>query len=340
MTSAKYEIEQKIKSHIQKGKTEKAIELLLAKISGFSKRERHRIYNISSQWNVLDQQILDGTITSDQLFAERNKIHLRILSLFDTSSSMYSRANTNLKLGRSKWLLIAGITLLAGTIVLSRFNFFQPEQSSSQGPGIEGLEAQDDEEIVQDFDGNRYKTVRIGKMVWMLEDLKTTRTPDGNRIPEPCLNNESANLPGYYSWSAAMDQDRSYSNQGICPNGWHVPSDSEWKKLEILLGMDPADTNRIGHRKLHLTYESFAQNALLESFHHHFEYFNCENGKPGKKRTNPFFKFYWTSTETENEQGEIVAFRRRFDGDKPYQIQRYGNNRTTNLFCIRCIKDD
>ncbi len=36
--------------------------------------------------------------------------------------------------------------------------------------------------------------------------------------------------------------------QGVCPTGWHLPSDSEWKELEMYLGMSQADANALDYR--------------------------------------------------------------------------------------------
>lgn len=56
-----------------------------------------------------------------------------------------------------------------------------------------------------------------------------------------------------YTWPAAMNGSTgSYSNpsevQGVCPDGWHLPSDEEWKELEIFLGMAPDTVDIIGLR--------------------------------------------------------------------------------------------
>ena len=104
-------------------------------------------------------------------------------------------------------------------------------------------------EPVADIDGNVYKTVKLGNQVWMAENLRTTRYADGTPIPLVTAtssaavryypNNNSANVTdfGYlYSWYAVMKgASSSNSNpsgvQGICPDGWHVPSDAEWTEL-------------------------------------------------------------------------------------------------------------
>ena len=108
---------------------------------------------------------------------------------------------------------------------------------------------------VTDVDGNSYDAVLIGDQVWMAENLRTTRFPDGMDIPlgttgsiSPCRfvpgngqsNEENSGNEarfGYlYNWPAVMYGDSSSSAnpsgvQGICPSGWHVPSSAEWSQL-------------------------------------------------------------------------------------------------------------
>jgi uncharacterized protein (TIGR02145 family) len=103
---------------------------------------------------------------------------------------------------------------------------------------------------IQDIDGNRYKTVRIGDQVWMAENLRTTRYQDGSLIPNVTdggqwsqlstgawafYNNDPALGEIYgklYNWYAAADE------RNACPVGWHVPSDEEWTVLSEFLGED------------------------------------------------------------------------------------------------------
>ena len=103
---------------------------------------------------------------------------------------------------------------------------------------------------VTDIDGNVYKTVKLGNQVWMAENLRTTRYADGTPIPlgtEASFttayryypNGNSANVTDYgylYNWPAVMNGSASSNAnpsgvQGICPDGWHVPSDAEWTEL-------------------------------------------------------------------------------------------------------------
>jgi uncharacterized protein (TIGR02145 family) len=98
-----------------------------------------------------------------------------------------------------------------------------------------------------DGDGNEYDTVVIGTQVWLWENLKTTKYNDGTAIPNLTEYTEWINFTkGAYCW---YNNDISYKtpygalynwyavNTGkLCPEGWHVPTDSEWTKLITYLG--------------------------------------------------------------------------------------------------------
>ena len=111
-----------------------------------------------------------------------------------------------------------------------------------------------------DIDGNVYKTVKIGKQVWMVENLKVTHYRNGDAIPNVkdgtkwsklstgayCVyDNKSSNADTYgnlYNWFAVSDP------RGLAPEGWHVPSDEEMKELEMTLGNSEAVVNDTGYR--------------------------------------------------------------------------------------------
>ena len=102
-----------------------------------------------------------------------------------------------------------------------------------------------------DYDGNVYNTVQIGNQCWMKENLRTTHFATGLSIElgssantSTCYryypNNDSSNvfIYGYlYNWKAAIGYPTNSSDanpsgiRGICPNGWHLPSSSEWIQL-------------------------------------------------------------------------------------------------------------
>ena len=102
---------------------------------------------------------------------------------------------------------------------------------------------------VTDIDSNVYKTITIGSQEWMAENLKTTRYNNGDSIPTnisdddwmmritsgayAIYDNDDANNSTYgklYNWYAVDD------SCNLCPVGWHVPTDAEWKTLVTYLG--------------------------------------------------------------------------------------------------------
>lgn len=114
----------------------------------------------------------------------------------------------------------------------------------------DGQPCANEDSVVTDVDGNQYLTVQIGTQCWMKENLRTTRFPNGKEIalgkkkdgytplryaPKDSL----ARVPEFgflYNWCAAMNESASSTSnpsgvQGICPDGWHLPSASEWQQL-------------------------------------------------------------------------------------------------------------
>jgi len=103
-----------------------------------------------------------------------------------------------------------------------------------------------------DQDGNMYKTVKIGNQWWMAENLKVIHYRNGDLI----LNNYGCYVncvydfdESYtdiygclYNWYAVKD------SCNIAPEGWHVPTDEDWKELEIYLGMNHSEADKEGWR--------------------------------------------------------------------------------------------
>lgn len=101
---------------------------------------------------------------------------------------------------------------------------------------------------VTDYDGNVYKTFKIGNQVWMAENLKSKHYSDGTPVEWFAYNNDTANVPVYgrlYVWAAAMRSAPGSNSipsrvQGAAPSGWHIPSDAEWQILIDNLGGNSA----------------------------------------------------------------------------------------------------
>ena len=95
---------------------------------------------------------------------------------------------------------------------------------------------------MDDNAGKSYKTVVIGTQTWMAENLDYD-VPDN--ATDVCYSNQPARCVTYgrlYNWSTAMSLDPScnsstcsgqiqFPHQGVCPDGWHIPSNADWDKL-------------------------------------------------------------------------------------------------------------
>ena len=104
-------------------------------------------------------------------------------------------------------------------------------------------------ETVTDYDGNIYKTVKIGDQIWMVENLKVTHYCDGTSIPN-VYDNEEWQFKTDGAYCMVNNDSVVYKNvygllynfyavsniRNICPEGWHVPSEAECMKLINYLG--------------------------------------------------------------------------------------------------------
>jgi uncharacterized protein (TIGR02145 family) len=91
-----------------------------------------------------------------------------------------------------------------------------------------------DQAVVKDIDGNEYPVVTIGQQMWTAENLRVTSSPSGWSITSHFFRDDSAshaNCGRLYTWDIAMNSQAGESVQGICPDGWHLPSDADWTQL-------------------------------------------------------------------------------------------------------------
>lgn len=100
-------------------------------------------------------------------------------------------------------------------------------------------------------DGQNYLTVQIGTQCWMADNLNIgmmatsvntgyehSDVSNNGVIEKYCYNNTSNNCDTYgglYDWDEAMGYDTISGAQGICPSGWHIPTNDEWCTLTTLL---------------------------------------------------------------------------------------------------------
>jgi len=197
-----------------------------------------------------------------------------------------------------------------------------------------------------DADNRNYKVVVIDKMIWMAENLACL--PAVSPSSEGSLTDPVYYVNGYNGKS--VDEARAtavYKNYGAlynwpaaktaCPAGWHLPSDAEWKKLELVLGMTQAQADTTGGR-------GTDQGTKMKTTNGWYNDGNGTNavgfsGLPGGNRAiNGYFYYlgqrgyWWSSTDF------LTAFawyrHLAFDGN--------GVTRTTTSkeygFAVRCVR--
>ena len=221
------------------------------------------------------------------------------------------------------------------------------------------------EATVTDIDNNTYNTVQIGNQCWMKENLRTTRYADGTTIQlgtSTCTtmsyrynpNNDASNVSTYgylYNWAAVMNEASSSNSnpsgvQGICPNGWHVPSDAEWKQMESFLGISQSDINNSGWRGCIATTLSgdtgwqssniFNAAGNLNALEHNSSGFNALPAGSYNGFYNEFGNsaFFWAATE---HDATFAFYRSIYYNDAGVYYNGCGKEVG---FSVRCIRDE
>jgi uncharacterized protein (TIGR02145 family) len=225
--------------------------------------------------------------------------------------------------------------------------------------------------IVKDFEGNTYKVVRIGGKTWMGENLRSTYFFDGTPIPKIIdLNansstddewrnlgetdaaycfyaDESMNNQGaLYTWYAAMGGNTAanyttyYGTQGICPTGWHLPTDGEWFNLLNYIvnagysGSGSALKTTSGWYNDGNGIDAYNFSAYPTGFRN---YNGGTFDQEGQKVS------WWTSSEGQtNSNGFTGAYSWFLIYSNQLLNQGgglYGNAKQSG-FCVRCVKDN
>jgi uncharacterized protein (TIGR02145 family) len=202
---------------------------------------------------------------------------------------------------------------------------------------LSGNDGGDPGETVTDYDGNVYHFITIGNQTWLKENLRSLHYADGTAIDSVWTydNNESnAGTWGrLYNWEAAMHGASSSNSdpsgvQGVCPDGWHLPSAAEFEKLTDYIGFGNAwkmkeknaeywnnpdqNTNETGF--------SARGAGLRENIYYTFQNM--------KETTN-----FWTSTEQDNDKAKNVIIYDQQGGAVMH------NDHKLTAFSVRCIKD-
>ena len=204
--------------------------------------------------------------------------------------------------------------------------------------------------ITDSRDGKTYNTVLIGDQCWMQENLNVGTRIDGSQnqtengiIEKHCYNDQETNCDvygGMYEWAEMVQYLNGASNTtswspaptgnvvGICPAGWHIPTDAEWSILTDFLGgvneaggkmKEPGTTHWTSPNTGATNLSGFT--ALAGGYH-----YNSFSGLPLDAN-------FWTSSETSTSN----AWSRYLYSSGPAVGRDHDDKRVSTS--IRCIKD-
>jgi uncharacterized protein (TIGR02145 family) len=201
-----------------------------------------------------------------------------------------------------------------------------------------------------------YETVTIGSQVWMQKNLNVDHYRNGDPIPHVTDPGEWENLTTgawcyydndpkngeiygkLYNWYAVNDP------RGLAPEGWHVPSDEEWKELEMCLGMSQSSADSTGHRgtdegsKLAGLAELWKDGALEDNANFGTSgFFALPGGFRSRNSTFHYvviFGYWWSATEYDATR----ALCRGLHYDYSSKVQRTYGNKEYGV-SVRCVRD-
>ena len=204
---------------------------------------------------------------------------------------------------------------------------------------------------IADADGNNYITTIIGSQLWMAENLKTIKYNDDTEIPLVTDNTEWSNLltPAYcwynndeatnkalhgalYNWFAV-------ETGKLCPVGWHVPTDEDFKTLEQHLGIAADQLNIIGWRGNDQgsqlkntsgwnTNENGSNSSGFSALPSGYRFYET-----GAFNGITMITYWWTNIT----EGTELAWYRRLDGDNTAVFRSAAYKKAGKS--IRCVKD-
>ncbi len=194
--------------------------------------------------------------------------------------------------------------------------------------------------LVDARDGRKYPTVQIGNQCWMGSNLNVGVMIQGidnmsndSIIEKYCYENDTVSCNTYgalYQWDEMMNYSTTPGAQGICPPGWHVPTDQEIITLETELGMPLAVAN------LSNIWRGTDEGTQLKQggtsgFNANLTGLRYDGGLFMSEGT---FEFIWTSTT--HFTNTTQAYRRCLNTTEP-RIGRFNNTQKTMGASVRCL---
>ncbi len=215
-----------------------------------------------------------------------------------------------------------------------------PEGSSSESSGANTM--------TDPRDGKTYATVVIGDQIWMAENLDYDYEADGGSYGSFCYNDSSAYCEKYgrlYSWAAAMDTLTTGCGdgktcaatapvQGICPEGWRLPSVEDWESLFAFIGSSGAEGAALKSKESWNDYglnsgngwDVFGFSALAAG--------NRDVTVEHDYHNLGIDAYFWTSSEANGSTGRYVSLHHKDSKATLWTVGKY-----MVAYSVRCVMD-
>lgn len=205
--------------------------------------------------------------------------------------------------------------------------------------------------LLEERDGQEYKTVKIGDQWWMTENLNyadSAKTPS-LKGKSWCYDNVAKNcdIAGrLYTWAAAIDsvklandadnpQDCGYGRecgltgkvQGICPSGWHLPSNDEWNALFTAVGgqsnAGKVLKSQTGWNNNGNGTDAYGFSALPAGRRNYYGNFDYDG----------YYAYFWSATEYGIYFAYYMYLGYDYESADLYYYHKF------NGFSVRCLRD-
>ncbi len=200
-----------------------------------------------------------------------------------------------------------------------------------------------DDDTVKDADNNTYNTVKIGEQWWMTENLKTTKYRNNTAIEFPNDNktNWSNDKTGAYAWynddianknthGALYNWYAVTNTSGLCPQGWKVPTESDWETLINSLG-----GNAVAGGKLKLGGTTYWENPNIGATNESGFAAKASGRRyfDGSYNNLKYFGHWWTATEQYSTTAKAISLYHN-DAETKISPEHKGIG-----FSVRCVKE-
>lgn len=197
-------------------------------------------------------------------------------------------------------------------------------------------------QVIQDIDGNNYKTVKIGNQLWMKENLKVIHYNNGDSIPNITNDSSWYNLitEGYCNYQNNNAYGSIYGklynhftladSRKLCPSRWHIPNNNDWGILFKFV-------NNNASNLIDTTKDSWESDYLFQNNESGFTALpGGDRGSEGDFQTIGYYGYWWSTTEKDVNDAWCMVL--GYNRESYRYIGWFTNNKKCG-FSVRCLCD-